>query len=141
MSVPRDLRTGRLLLRRWLSTDRMLFAALNADPRVMEHLPAPLSLEESDRLAAAIEAHFDKHGFGLWAVEIPGVVTFAGFVGLSVPRFTARFTPCVEIGWRRATFARAESWRASGWFTTQPKTSIIRRCRRDIGSGATSFTG
>lgn len=103
MSVPRDLRTGRLLLRRWLSTDRMPFAALNADPRVMEHLPAPLSLEESDRLVAAIEAHFDKHGFGLWAVEIPGVVTFAGFVGLSVPRFTARFTPCVEIGWRLAT--------------------------------------
>jgi hypothetical protein len=33
-------------------------------------------------------------------VEIPGVVTFAGFVGLSVPRFTARFTPCVETGWR-----------------------------------------
>jgi RimJ/RimL family protein N-acetyltransferase len=25
---------------------------------------------------------------------------FIGFVGLSVPRFTAPFTPCVEIGWR-----------------------------------------
>ena len=85
MSVPRDLRTERLLLRRWLSTDRVPFAALNADPRVMEHLPAPLSLEESDRLAAAIEAHFDRHGFGLWAVEIPGVVTFAGFVGAFGP--------------------------------------------------------
>jgi RimJ/RimL family protein N-acetyltransferase len=72
----------------------------------MEHLPAALSLEESDRLAVAIEAHFDEHGFGLWAVDIPGVVAFAGFVGLSVPRFTARFTPCVEIGWRLA----AEHW-------------------------------
>lgn len=49
-----------------------------------------------------MEAHFQEHGFGLWAVEIPGVATFAGFVGLSVPRFEAHFTPCVEIGWRLA---------------------------------------
>ena len=41
-------------------------------------------------------------GFGLWALEIPGVAPFAGFVGLSVPGFTAPFTPCVEIGWRLA---------------------------------------
>ena len=27
---------------------------------------------------------------------------FAGFVGLSVPRFEAHFTPCVEVGWRLA---------------------------------------
>src|SRR5438552_3901183 len=27
---------------------------------------------------------------------------FAGFVGLSVPRFESHFTPCVEIGWRLA---------------------------------------
>jgi RimJ/RimL family protein N-acetyltransferase len=33
-------------------------------------------------------------------VEIPGVVDFAGFVGLMVPDFEAHFTPCVEIGWR-----------------------------------------
>ena len=27
---------------------------------------------------------------------------FIGFAGLSVPAFRARFTPCVEIGWRLA---------------------------------------
>jgi GrpB-like predicted nucleotidyltransferase (UPF0157 family)/RimJ/RimL family protein N-acetyltransferase len=84
----------------------MPFAALNADPQVMEHLPAVLSGEESDRLAARIEAHFGRHGFGLWALEIPNVASFAGFVGLSVPSFQAHFTPCVEIGWRLA----AEHW-------------------------------
>jgi RimJ/RimL family protein N-acetyltransferase len=42
----------------------------------------------------------------LWAVDISGVTSFAGFVGLSVPRFQAPFTPCVEIGWRLA----AEYW-------------------------------
>ena len=49
-----------------------------------------------------IEAHFDRHGFGPWVVEIPGVTDCAGFVGLMVPAFEAHFTPCIEIGWRLA---------------------------------------
>ncbi len=73
---------------------------MNADARVMEFLPAQLSRDESDAAADRIEAHFEKHGFGLWAVEIPEIIPFAGFIGLSVPRFEAHFTPCVEIGWR-----------------------------------------
>jgi RimJ/RimL family protein N-acetyltransferase len=89
-------------LRRWYPSDRQPFAALNGDPRVMEHLPRILGRVESDALALRIEAHFDRRGFGLWAVEIRGVATFAGFVGLSVPDFQAPFTPCVEIGWRLA---------------------------------------
>jgi RimJ/RimL family protein N-acetyltransferase len=102
IELPRELEAPRLRLRRWRLSDREPFAALNADPRVMEHLPAILRREESDALALRIEAHFDQHGFGLWAVEIRGVVAFAGFVGLSVPHFQAPFTPCVEIGWRLA---------------------------------------
>lgn len=102
MSLPREFRTDRLRLRRWLPADRDPFAALNADPQVVEYLPAALSREESDAVAARIEAHFDQHGFGLWAVEILQVAPFAGFVGLAVPRFEAHFTPCVEIGWRLA---------------------------------------
>lgn len=71
-----------------------------------EHLPAPLSRAQSDAVAERIGAHFAQHGFGLWAVEVAGVAPFAGFVGLSIPRFAARFTPCVEVGWRLA----AEHW-------------------------------
>ena len=82
--------------------DRIPFAAMNADPSVMRYLPAALSPDESDALIARIEAHFDRHGFGLWAVEIPEVAPFAGFIGLSIPGFEAPFTPCVEIGWRLA---------------------------------------
>lgn len=100
------LRTERLLLRRWRAEDRAPFAALNADARVMEFFPATLSRAESDALAERIEAHFAERGFGLWALEVPGAVPFAGFVGLSVPRFAAHFTPCVEVGWRLA----AEHW-------------------------------
>lgn len=112
MILPRELRTERLRLRRWLPSDRTPFAAMNADLRVMEYFESVLSREESDRLAALIEAHFDRHDFGLWAVEIHGVTPFAGFIGLSVPHFKAYFTPCVEIGWRLAT----EHW-DSGYAT------------------------
>jgi RimJ/RimL family protein N-acetyltransferase len=106
MTTRTELVTERLLLRRWRPEDRPLFAALNADPRVMEFFPKLLSREESDATADRIEAHFAQHGFGLWAVEVPGVTPFAGFVGLAHPRFEATFTPCVEIGWRLA----AEHW-------------------------------
>jgi len=102
----RELQTERLRLRRWRTSDLEPFAALNADPRVMEHFPSTLSREESDAYAARIIAQGDALGFGLWAAEIPGVTPFAGFVGLSVPGFEAHFTPCVEIGWRLA----AEYW-------------------------------
>jgi RimJ/RimL family protein N-acetyltransferase len=102
MRVARELRTERLWLRRWSSGDRARFAAVNADARVMEHFPGVLSREESDALAARIEESLERRGFGLWAVEIPDVTSFAGFVGLSFPGFEAPFTPCVEIGWRLA---------------------------------------
>ena len=103
-----ELRTERLLLRRWRPTDRQPFAALNADPLVMEHFPAVLTREESDALADRIEAGFAERGFGLWAVEAGG--DFAGFTGLSVPSFEAPFLPSVEVGWRFARTAWGRGW-------------------------------
>lgn len=96
------LRSDRLLLRPWRDADRDPFAALNADPVVMEHFPATLDRAASDALAGRIGEHFDRHGWGLWALEVPGVTAFAGYVGLAVPRFDAPFMPAVEIGWRLA---------------------------------------
>jgi RimJ/RimL family protein N-acetyltransferase len=96
------LTTKRLLLRPWRDADRMPFAALNADARVMECFPRCLDRAESDAHADRIESHFARHGFGMWAVELPDIAPFIGFIGLSIPRFEAHFTPCVEIGWRLA---------------------------------------
>ena len=41
MDLPRELRSDRLYLRRWLESDREPFARLNADPRVVEYGDAP----------------------------------------------------------------------------------------------------
>jgi RimJ/RimL family protein N-acetyltransferase len=97
-----ELKTERLLLRRWRTEDREPFAALNGDPRVMEHFPAVLTRDQSDELALRMDRHFEEHDFGRWAVEIVGGTPFAGFIGLSIPQFEAPFAPCVEIGWRLA---------------------------------------
>jgi RimJ/RimL family protein N-acetyltransferase len=94
--------TERLRLRPWRPADDEPFAGLNADPDVMAHFAGPLSRAQSDALADRIREDIKRQGFGFWAVEIPGVTAFAGFIGLSSPRFTAHFTPCVEIGWRLA---------------------------------------
>lgn len=101
-----ELQTPRLILREWTDDDLEPFAVINSDPRVMEFLPALLTREQSDEMAGRIRTHFAERGFGLWAVEIRDGAKFIGFVGLSVPRFEAHFTPCVEVGWRLS----AEYW-------------------------------
>ena len=106
MDIASQISTPRLLLRRWTQADRAAFAALNTDPRVIEFLSQPLTRAESDAIVDRIERHFDEHGFGFWVLEVPGITLFAGVVGLAVPRFTAHFTPCTEVGWRLA----AEYW-------------------------------
>jgi RimJ/RimL family protein N-acetyltransferase len=98
-----ELRADRVLLRGWRSDDLAPFAALNADPRVMEHYPSRLTRVQSDTFVRErIVPQFVERGYGLWAVEVPGITPFIGYVGLQAPTFEAHFTPCVEIGWRLA---------------------------------------
>jgi RimJ/RimL family protein N-acetyltransferase len=97
-----ELRTERLLLRRWRESDRLPFQQMNADPRVMEFFPESLIPEASDALFNRAQQHFDKHGFGPFAVELLDNGSFIGFIGLSIPAFEAHFMPAVEIGWRLA---------------------------------------
>jgi ribosomal-protein-alanine N-acetyltransferase len=100
MSTCVTLSGRRVCLRRWRDEDRDAFAAMNSDARVMEFFPSSLSRAESDAMIDRIEKHFCEHGFGLWAIEVPGGAPFIGFAGLSWARFSAPFTPRVEAGWR-----------------------------------------
>ena len=98
-SIP-ELQTPRLRLRAWRDEDLPLFAELNADREVTEHLLGPLTRSQSDALVGRITEHFLREGFGFWAVEVPGVAGFIGMTGMGIPSYTAPFTPCVEVGWR-----------------------------------------
>lgn len=120
MPEPVCLPTDRLILRPWRETDKEFFAKLNADPVVMEFFPSMLTRVESDAMADRIQSGFHERGWGLWAVEVieqaassdvpvgqnerrdsnRRCIPFIGYVGLSIPRFEAHFTPCTEIGWR-----------------------------------------
>ena len=94
-----EIATERLVLREWRDSDREPFASLNADPTVMRYFPARLTRAESDAFVDRIQAHFARHGYGLWAVEVAG--EFAGYVGLSwADGFD--FCPALEVGWRLA---------------------------------------
>src|ERR1044071_6489911 len=97
-----ELHTSRLLLRQWRDSDLDAFAALCADPAVMKHFPKLNTREETWGMINRFRALWEQHGFGPYAIEVPGEADCIGFVGLLVPRFEAHFTPCVEIGWRLA---------------------------------------
>jgi len=95
------IRTQRLVLRRWRDDDREPFATLNADPRVMEHMPETLTRGQSDAFVDSIEACWDGRGWGLWAIEVPEVAPFVGYTGLW-PADHITGAPAVEVGWRLA---------------------------------------
>lgn len=95
-----ELRTERLLLRRWLPEDLEPFAAYSADPEAMRYFPSTHSREQSDALAGEFARALEERGWGFWAVEVRDGPSFIGFVGLTEPSFEAHFTPAVEVGWR-----------------------------------------
>jgi RimJ/RimL family protein N-acetyltransferase len=118
VTAPVTLRTARLLLRPWRASDRVLFAAINADPKVMEHFPRTSTREESDAGADRIVARMEQQGFGLWAVEVPGIADFIGFIGLN-PADAVLGRPVLEVGWRLA----AEHW-GRGYATEGARASL-----------------
>jgi RimJ/RimL family protein N-acetyltransferase len=97
--------TERLMLRPWRPADRAPFAAMNADPEVMRYVRdgSPMTHEQSDELVDAIEAHWERHGFGLWcAAPLDDPDACIGFIGLAIPSFLPAVLPAVEVGWRLA---------------------------------------
>ena len=94
------LRTERLILRRWRDSDIEPFARMSADPHVMRYFDRPRTRAECKRLLERIEECFDIHGFGAWALELPGGAAFIGFCGCWNAREELPFAPALEIAWR-----------------------------------------
>lgn len=98
------IETKDLILRKWKKEDLVYFAKINADEDVCKFLSKTLTKKESDQLAQKILDHFQKYGFGLFAVELKENNKFIGFIGLNTVDFEAPFSnlknPKIEIGWR-----------------------------------------
>ncbi|MBX2804607.1 MAG: GNAT family N-acetyltransferase [Hyphomicrobiales bacterium] len=94
------IETERLILRRWRDDDRGPFAAMCADPAVMEFLTPQPTRADSDGYIDRLIAHQVQHGFTFWAMEERTTGAFAGMTGLRYVPFEAHFTPAVEFGWR-----------------------------------------
>jgi len=92
-----EIRTARLLLRGWTDAAREPYAAINADPAVMEFLGPLQTPAETNAAIDRMLEHWAEHGYGLWCVELDG--SCIGFTGLSTPGFM----PGVEVGWRLAS--------------------------------------
>ena len=99
------IETERLVLRRWREADREPFADLNGDPETLVFFPSTLTRAESDALVDRIEARFEAHGHGLWALEIRQTGQFIGFTGLAPMPDDVPGAGGTEIGWRLARHA------------------------------------
>lgn len=96
--APSEIALSAGRLRRLIPEDISAFAALNANPKVMEFFQHPWTFQESQAAFERVHDGFSERGFGIYAIENKGA--FSGIVGLSIPSFNAHFTPCVEILWR-----------------------------------------
>ena len=100
------IETERLVLRRWTDADRAPLAAIHADPEVMQWLGGVATRQDSDVYMDRYEAHFDKQGFGLWAIERKADAALLGVAGVRLAPFAGRpSSTCFEIAWRLARFA------------------------------------
>lgn len=114
-----QLRTPGLLLRQWQEEDYPEFAALNADPEVMEFFPACLSRKESDHLAVRFKTQISEQGWGLWATELIETGQFIGFIGLGRNSDSPR-GEVLEVGWRLAR----EFW-GQGYATEGARAALV----------------
>jgi RimJ/RimL family protein N-acetyltransferase len=96
------LQTARLVLRQWQESDREPWAALCADPEVMQFLSSPRDRGTSDAAIDRWRDRIEQQGWSFWALETKSSGTFIGMAGLQVPAEPHPYLPCIEVGWRLA---------------------------------------
>ncbi|MET9359036.1 GNAT family N-acetyltransferase [Streptomyces sp. NPDC006617] len=96
-----EIRTPRLILRRWLDDDLVPLSEIHADPAVMQNVGdgRSCSLERTAEQIEAWEEEWDEEGFGMFAVELLGSGELAGAVGLSVADAPGEVADQVAISW------------------------------------------
>ena len=104
------LTTDRLILRQWREEDRAPWRAMNADPQVMAHFPAPLGADEADALMNRCRDRIEADAAGFWALERKADCAFLGFVGLNCIGHDIPLKGQWETGWRLARHAWGQGY-------------------------------
>jgi len=96
-----EVETARLWLRRWSQAHLGALTVMNADPEVTRYLGGlPFGPAESAALSERLVAHWERYGYGLWAMVEKESSATLGFVGLSHPLFIPELAGEIEVGWR-----------------------------------------
>jgi RimJ/RimL family protein N-acetyltransferase len=95
-----ELRTQRLLMRRWRESDREPFAEMNASPEVMRFFPSTMERAQTDAFVDLIEQRFEVQGYGLWALELVETGEFLGYTGLNPMPEGVPGAGGMEVGYR-----------------------------------------
>jgi RimJ/RimL family protein N-acetyltransferase len=128
-----ELRTQRLLMRRWRRADLPPFAAMNADPEVMRHFPGTLDRQASDAWAERAMDSLERDGVGLWALEVLDTGDFIGFTGLLPMPEGVPGAGGTEIGWRLARHAWHQGY-ATEAARTAVEVAFVRERLRELWS-------
>jgi RimJ/RimL family protein N-acetyltransferase len=80
----REIETTRLLLRMFAPDDLDDLSLIFSDPDVVRHLGTglPLRREETEQALSGIVKHWERHGFGRWAVVFKTTGKLIGYGGL-----------------------------------------------------------
>jgi RimJ/RimL family protein N-acetyltransferase len=113
------IETERLILRTWKKEDAEAYFKINQDPKVIELLGGPLTLEQINDFISVMNSQVDKQGYTLWAVESKETGALMGFIGLNYTDWESHFTPAVEVGWRLGS----QFW-GKGYATEGAKASL-----------------
>ena len=99
-----EIRTERLLLRRWRPEDEPVMARINRHPEVGRYLNRPADDAAVAAFYGMITGHWASHGFGPWALESLESAARGELLGFAGPAFEPPFLAAAgsspELGWR-----------------------------------------
>jgi [ribosomal protein S5]-alanine N-acetyltransferase len=113
-----DIVTDRLRLRPLGVEDLDAYAGIMGDPEVGKWFPKGTSYtrEESEKSLSSIMEHWDKYGFGIWAVRTRGSPTLLGRCGLNT---------VTEIGEVEVDFAFSKAFWGRGYGTESARAALL----------------
>ncbi|HEY4163559.1 MAG TPA: GNAT family N-acetyltransferase [Dongiaceae bacterium] len=97
--APLIIDTARLRLRSWQVRERDAFAALHADPAVMQDYGGPIDRAASDAKLNRYRAAYDRRGICRWAIETRAG-DFLGYAGVMPVDASHPLGAHFDIGWR-----------------------------------------